>query len=71
MKRSYCTDLAAQYKYGLLRKDIYKTIPKSTLYVWKKKDFSKMVGYDIVFTDEKLELIKAFLSNKNLLNAAK
>ena len=66
MKKSYYTDLAVQFKFGLLKKEIYRNIPKSTLYVWKNKDFSKMVGYDIVFTDEKLELMKAFLSNKRL-----
>ena len=71
MKKSYCTDLALQFKFNLLSKDIYKNIPKSTLYVWKNKDFSKMIGYDITFTDEKIELIKTFLSNQTLLKAAK
>ena len=71
MKKSYCTDLAFQYKFGLLTKDIYKDIPKSTRYVWKNKDFSRMVGYDIMFSDEKIEIIKNFLTNKTLLKAAK
>jgi len=71
MKKSYCTDLAAQYKFGLLNKDIYKDIPKSTRYIWKNKDFSKIVGFDMVFSDEKLELLKTFLSNQTLLKAAK
>jgi len=71
MKRSYCTDIAAQYKYGLLSKNIWKKIPKSTRSAWKGKDFSKLVGYDMVFTDEKIELIKAFLTNQTLLKAAK
>jgi len=71
MKKSYYTDLAVQFKCGLLSKDIYRNIPKSTLYVWKNKDFSKMVGYDVVFTNEKIELIKVLLSNRTLLKAAK
>jgi len=71
MKKSYHTDLAAQFKFGLLSKDIYRDIPKSTLHVWKNKDFSKVVGYDMIFTDEKMELIRAFLSNQILLKAAK
>jgi len=71
MKKSYCTNLAVQFQIGMLSKDIYKNIPKSTLYVWKCKDFSKIIGYDMMFTDEKLELIKTFLSNQTLLKAAK
>ena len=65
------TDIALQYKFDLLSEDIYRNIPKSTRYSWKSKDFCKMVGYDMTFTDEKLELIKNFLTNKTLLKAAK
>ena len=71
MKNSYHTDLILQYKFDLLQKDICRNIPKSTRYDWKNKDFTKMVGYDTVFTDEKLEMIKAFLTNQTLLKAAK
>ena len=71
MKHSYHTDLAVQFQLGLLNKDIYKNIPKSTLYSWKNKDFSRVVGSDIIFSDEKMELIKTFLSNQTLLKAAK
>ncbi|MDR2972608.1 MAG: integrase core domain-containing protein [Bacteroidales bacterium] len=71
MKHSYHTDISVQFKLGLLEKDIYKIFPKSTLYYWKTKDFSKVIGCDFVFSDEKIELIKTFLSNKSLLKAAK
>ena len=54
---------STQYKFDLLSEDIYRNIPKSTRYSWKSKDFCKMVGYDMTFTDEKLELIKNFLTN--------
>ncbi|MDR2971029.1 MAG: hypothetical protein LBU83_03775 [Bacteroidales bacterium] len=65
MKRSYHTDFSIQYKLGLLNKDIYRHIPKSTLYSWGKRDFSKMIGYHNLFTDEKLELIRTFLNNQS------
>ena len=71
MKQSYHTDFAIQFQLGLLEKNDYKSIPKSTLYSWKTKDFSKLIGDHIVFSDEKLELIKTFLSNQALLKAAK
>ena len=71
MKQSYHTDLKIQYKWGLLLKETYNNIPRSTLYTWKYKDYSKLVGGEILFTDEKLELIRTFLSNKTLLKAAK
>jgi len=71
MKRSYHTDLAIQFQLGLLDSEIYKKIPKSTLHVWKKKDFSKFIGSDILFSDEKIEIIRTFLSNQTLLKAAK
>lgn len=71
MKQSYHTDFAIQYQLGLLHKNDCENIPKSTLYSWKKKDFSKLIGSEITFSDEKLEIIKAFLTNQKLLRAAK
>jgi len=71
MKQAYHTDVQIQHQYGLLSKEISKNIPKSTLYSWKKKDYSKLVGGDIVFSTEKIELIKTFLANRTLLKAAK
>ena len=71
MKQSYHTDLAIQYRLGILDNEVCKIIPKSTLYVWKNKDFSKLVGSDISLSDEKIELIKNYLSNRTLLRAAK
>jgi putative transposase len=71
MKQSYHTDFAIQFKLDLLEKEDYQNIPKSTLYSWKTKDFSKLIGTDIIFSDEKLEIIKTFLSNHSFLKAAK
>jgi transposase InsO family protein len=71
MKQSYHTDFAIQFKLNLLEKEDYQNIPKSTLYSWKTKDFSRLIGTDIVFSDEKLELIKTFLSNHSFLKVAK
>jgi len=71
MKRAYHTDLSIQFQLGLLNRDEWKNIPKSTLYSWKNRDFSKLVGNEISFSDEKIEMIKTFLSNQTLLKAAK
>jgi hypothetical protein len=71
MKHSYHTDLTIQYRLGLLSKEHSKTIPKSTRHSWKNKDFSKIIGAEIIFSDEKIELIRTFLSNQTLLKAAK
>ena len=71
MKHSYHTDLAIQHQLGLLRETERKNIPKSTLHSWKCRDFSKMIGSEIAFSDEKIALIKAFLSNQTLIKAAK
>ena len=71
MKQSYHTDLSIQFQLGLLNREDWKNIPKSTLHSWKNKDFSKLVGSEISFSDEKIELIKNFLSNQTLLKAAK
>ena len=71
MKRTYHTDLQIQHKFGILDKNLQKTIPKSTLHSWKNSDTSKIIGCDVVLSDEKIELIKAFLENKILLNAGK
>ena len=71
MKKSYHTDLAIQHKLGMLSLCEKESIPKSTLYSWKCRDFSKMIGGETAFSDEKLELIKTFLANQTLLRAAK
>ena len=71
MKKCYYTDIQIQCKLGLLSEENRKRIPKSTQYTWKNKDFSKFVGSEIIFSDENLELIRAFLSNQTLRNAAK
>jgi hypothetical protein len=71
MKQSYHSDFAIQYQLGLLDEKNSKNIPKSTKYSWKNRDFSKLVGSEISFSDEKIEIIKTFLSNQSLLKAAK
>ncbi|MDR2148339.1 MAG: hypothetical protein LBE91_17990, partial [Tannerella sp.] len=71
MKQTYHTDLAIQCHLEILDGETRKNIPKSTLYSWKNRDFSRLVGGDTVFSDGKMELVKAFLSNRTLLNAAK
>ena len=70
MKRTYHTDLRIMHRFGLLDNAIKKNIPKNTLYYWKNSD-RKITGSEIFFSDEKTELIKTFLSNQTLLNAAK
>jgi len=71
MKQSYHTDLSIQFQLGLLDGEVCRSIPKSTLYSWKKRDFTKFVGTEFLYSDEKIELVKAFLSSQTLLKAAK
>ena len=71
MKRSYHTDICLQYKLGLLDAEIQNQIPYTTLANWRKKDFNQHFGMDGCFTEEKIELIRNFISHKQLLNAAK
>ena len=71
IRQSYHTDLKIQFRLGILHRSSYINIPKSTLYSWKHKDFSQLVGSDILFSDEKIEMIKAFLRDQTLLKAAK
>lgn len=72
MKHSYHTDIAIQYKLGMLDRSLITNIPSSTLHNWKNKDFSLFVGTEYVADYEKnLELIKKYISNKTLMNAAK
>ena len=71
MKRSYHTDICLQYKLGLLDAEIQNQIPYTTLANWRKKDFNQYFGMDGCITDEKIELIRNFITHKQLLNAAK
>jgi len=71
LKRSYHTDICLQYKLGLLPIEIQNQIPYTTLANWKKKDYNQHFGMDGCFTDEKIELIRNFVTQKQLLNAAK
>jgi hypothetical protein len=71
MKHTYHTDFIFLSMLGMLGKEEVKAIPKSTLHAWKNRDFSNLIGRNISFADDKIDLIKTFLSNKSLLNAAK
>ncbi len=72
MKRSYHSDIAIQYKLGILDFNLVAQIPSSTLNNWKRKDFASLVGADYASDfDQNLQLIKDFLSKKYLLKAAK
>ena len=72
MKHSYHTDIAIQYKLGILDTSLARQIPSSTLHNWKKKDFASFIGSEYVSDfEQNLQLIKDFLSKKHLLNAAK
>ena len=71
MKRSYHTDICLQYKLGLLDVEIQNQIPYTTLANWRKKDFNQHFGMDGCFTEEKIELIRNFITHKQLLNIAK
>ena len=71
MKQSYHTDFSIQFKLGLLNRKEWKNIPKSTIHSWKNRDFNNLIGNEIPFSDEKIEIIKNFLANQTLLKAAK
>ncbi len=70
MKRTYHTNLLIKYKLGALDIDTINKIPNSTLYNWKQKGFSHVFGLPDV-NDSEIEIMRAFLSKKKLMNAAK
>jgi hypothetical protein len=72
MKQTYHTDIILQYKLGILPEHIVRIIPTSTLHNWKNRDINLLFGADYVsdFGDN-VELIKALVSVKKLLQAAK
>ena len=71
--RIYHTDFILLYIVGMLSKEEIKNIPKTTLQSWKQRDNQNrnVIGKEYALSDENLKLIKAFLENKTLLNAAK
>jgi hypothetical protein len=71
MKKSYHTDLSIQFQLGPLDSEVCGNIPKSTLYSWKKRDFTKYFGNEFMYSEDKIEIIKAFVTNQTLLKAAK
>ena len=44
MKQIYHTDLQIRYKLGILDTDTAKRIPRSTLFYWRQKDYSDIMG---------------------------
>ena len=72
MKRTYHTDFCLQYKLGLMDKDLARQIPRSTLFNWRQRDFNHLFGTEhIDFTEEKIELIREFLSRKQFFITAR
>lgn len=72
MKQTYHTDIAIQYKLGILSPEMIKKIPSSTLHNWKKKDFSTLIGAEYsAESDDNIQMIKDFMAKKSLLRAAK
>lgn len=56
----------------MLDKEIIKQIPSSTLFNWKQRDFNTLFGTDhVVFSDDKIQLIKAFMERKQIYNTVK
>jgi len=67
MKHSYHTDIAIQYKLGILNTSLAGQIPSSTLHNWKRKDFSSLMGAEYVSDfEQNIQMIKDFLSKKYL-----
>ncbi len=70
MKRTYHTDLLIKYKLGVLDRKTVEKIPKSTLFNWRQRDFSHIFGLPDV-NDSDIDVMRAFLTKKKLLQAAK
>ena len=70
MKRTYHTNLLIKYKLGVLDNGTIRKIPNSTLYNWRQRDFSDIIGLPDV-NDSEIEIMRAFLSRKKILQAAK
>jgi len=70
MNKTYHTDFKIKYKLGLLEPSILKEVPRTTLFHWRNKDFSEIVGSSFC-EEEDIVMIKDFLSRKKLLQAAK
>ncbi len=70
MKQTYHTNLLIKYKLGILEESKIKAIPNSTLYNWRQRDFSHIIGLPDV-NDSEIDIMRAFLSRKKLLQAAK
>jgi len=70
MKRSYHTNLLIKYKLGILEESKIKKIPNSTLYNWRQRDYSHIIGLPDV-NDSEIDMMRDFLSRKRLLQAAK
>jgi hypothetical protein len=69
---SYHTNTIIALQAGLLPRDILKKIPDSTRFNWKKKDISKIFGFDDprVFS-QNIEIIKDLFRHKKILKVTK
>jgi len=64
MKHTYHTNLQIKYKLGISDTETIKKIPRSTLYNWRKKDFSHIIGLPNI-DDTEIDIMREFLSKKN------
>ena len=71
MKQSYHTNVKLSVHFGICDRKTLENIPKSTRCSWMNNDFSNVVGFDNMLSDEKIELIKKFLSSQTWRKAAK
>jgi hypothetical protein len=66
---SYHANLILLHHLGFLSIDLKSTIPRITLSNWKKKDISKVMGWDII-TDNEISLLKEIAVLSHLLKTA-
>lgn len=65
---SYPTSIKIQAKLGLLQPEIKKLIPKTTLWGFKKTDFSTLFGFDYIENlDKEIETLRKFVQDKKAI----
>lgn len=71
-KNAYHTDLIIAYQTNALEADFLKMIPSSTLFNWKKRNMSNIIGADNAgFNKDNMFMVKTFLKKKKALKLAK
>ncbi len=70
MKKTYHTNLLIKYKLGILGTAIVEKIPSSTLYNWRQRDFSNIIGLPDV-NEKEIDIMREFLARKKLMQMAK